>query len=133
MSKNKEKSTKPTKDSLAKRMAKKARSGSMFKLTAGVVKLFAMVTVGYSLSLLIALNMIPYMSAVVGQSVGITVETAIPDMFAFWILPMGFIVIVLIIAFVLVMRSFWNFMTRKFNKMIEKRMEQLDLKYGDDK
>ena len=122
---------KKKKDGFAKRLAKKGRSGSLFKLTANIVKIFIMTTSGYTITLLVALNAIPYMSAVVGQSVGITETTAIPDMFAFWILPMAFIVVVLLIAFVLFMRWLWKFITRKFDAMINKRMEQLNSKYGD--
>lgn len=111
----------------------KLRSGIVYDTITWIVQLFIMALTVYMVVLYTAVGMIPYLGGVFVQAMGITADTQIMDLFILWMVPCGFVILMIFAGELLLFYFLWKLLKKVFNKLRAKRHKELAEKYDNKK
>lgn len=111
----------------------KLHSGIVYDIITWMAQIFIMVLTVYMVVLYTAVGMIPYLGGVFIQAMGITADTPIMDLFILWMVPCGFVILMIFAGELLLFYFFWKCLKKVFSKLRDKRHKELAEKYDNKK
>lgn len=104
---------------------RKEPTGKIYNAFTWTIQAVVEIVIAYIVSVYTAVSILPLLCGTLISSMGITLETATMDLFALWILPVGFLTLMIFVAEILLYWLLWKWLCRIFGKMREQHLKEI--------